>query len=239
MIPGLYFRLCALLALFMTTGTCLAGIQVSGTRIIFPASEHEASLQVSNLGAEDIMIQSWIEAEPGSVRADVPFAVTPSLARLGHRKQQTLRIFYQGKGLPHDRESVVWLSIQEIPQISDISNSLQVAFRQRLKLFYRPNDLPGNADEAAKQLNWKLINTDNSPVLLANNDSAFHVSLTHVRVIAGQKVYAVESSMVGPRATRRMKIKGLPSYFRGALQIRWESINDYGALDKHETFLDL
>ncbi|MCS9557124.1 molecular chaperone, partial [Pseudomonas aeruginosa] len=107
--PGFLFRLYTLLTLSMIAGTCLAGIQVGGTRIIFPASDHEASIQVSNLGAEDIMIQSWIEAEPGRAEADVPFAVTPSLARLGHRKQQTLRIFYQGKGLAQDRESVVWL----------------------------------------------------------------------------------------------------------------------------------
>ncbi|AZD11519.1 putative pili asembly chaperone [Pseudomonas chlororaphis] len=232
--PGFLFRLCALLTLSMIAGTCLAGIQVGGTRIIFPASDHEASMQVSNLGTEDIMIQSWIEAEPGRAEIDVPFAVTPSLARLGHRKQQTLRIFYQGKGLAQDRESVVWLSIQEIPQISETSNNLQVAFRQRLKLFYRPNGLPGSADEAANQLKWNLLKTDGAPMVLATNDSAFHVSLAQVRVIAGEKEYPVESAMVGPRDTRRMIIKGLPAGFSGAAKIRWESINDYGALNRHD-----
>lgn len=235
--PGFLFRLYTLLTLSMTAGICLAGIQVSGTRIIFPASDHEASIQVSNLGSEDIMIQSWIEAERGHAQADVPFAVTPSLARLSHRKQQTLRIFYQGAGLAQDRESVVWLSVQEIPQVSESSNNLQVAFRQRLKLFYRPNGLPGSAEEAANQLKWNLLKTDGAPVLLAVNDSAFHVSLAQVRVVVGETEYTVESTMVGPRDTRRMIIKGLPAGFSGVAQVRWESINDYGALNRHDAQL--
>ncbi|AZC24606.1 fimbrial biogenesis chaperone [Pseudomonas sessilinigenes] len=235
--PGLILRLCMLLTLSMSSGICLAGIQVGGTRIIFPASDREASIQVSNLGAEDIMIQAWIEAEPGHQQADVPFAVTPSLARLGHRKQQTLRIFYQGKGLVQDRESVVWLSIQEIPQVSDANNSLQVAFRQRLKLFYRPQGLPGNAEESAKQLQWAALKAGNVPALQAINDTAFHVSLAQVRVLANHQEYAVESAMVGPHDTRKMIIKGLPSDFSGVAQVRWESINDYGALEKHSVSL--
>ena len=128
-----------------------------------------------NQGADDIMIQSWIEAMPNQAESDVPFAITPSLARLGHRKEQTLRIFYQGVGLPQDRESVMWLNVQEIPQVSTSENSLQIAIRQRLKLFYRPKDLPGTADEAARNLTWSVENASGSPALLASNGSAFHV----------------------------------------------------------------
>ncbi|WP_369991497.1 molecular chaperone [Pseudomonas xanthosomatis] len=235
--PGLLLRLCALLALSVPSGACLAGIQVSGTRIIFPASDREAAIQVSNQGAEDIMIQSWVEAEPGHSQAEVPFAVTPSLARLSHRKQQTLRIFYQGKGLATDRESVVWLSIQEIPQVSASDNSLQVAFRQRLKLFYRPAGLPGSASEAARQLRWQLRWDGATPMLVASNDAAFHVSLAQVQVTANQQQYSVESAMVGPHGNRQMRIKGLPVGFNGAAQVHWESINDYGALEPHSTAL--
>lgn len=237
--PGFLFRLCTLLTLCMTADICVAGIQVSGTRIIFPASAHEASIQVSNLGTDDILIQSWLEAEPGNAQLAVPFAVTPSLARLSHRKQQTLRIFYQGKGLAQDRESVVWLSVQEIPQVSDSSNSLQVALRQRLKLFYRPNGLPGSATEAANLLQWKLLRNNGTPTLLAVNDSAFHVSLAQVRVVAGDKKYAVESAMVGPRGSRKMIIKELPAGFNGTALVHWESIDDYGALNQHQASLSL
>ena len=102
--PRFLFRTSLLLALCSLSGLCLAAIQVGGTRVVFPATDHEASIQVRNEGTEDIMIQSWIEAAPGQSESDLPFAITPSLARLGHKKQQMLRIFYQGKGLPEDRE---------------------------------------------------------------------------------------------------------------------------------------
>ncbi|MEG1374583.1 MAG: fimbria/pilus periplasmic chaperone, partial [Comamonas sp.] len=65
----------------------MAGIQIGATRVIFPATQQEATLQVRNEGVNDIMIQSWIEAMPSQAESDVPFAITPSLARLGHRKE--------------------------------------------------------------------------------------------------------------------------------------------------------
>ena len=197
-----------------------------------------ATLQVRNEGVNDIMIQSWIEAMPSQAESDVPFAITPSLARLGHRKEQTLRIFYQGVGLPQDRESVVWLSVQEIPQVSKLENSLQIAIRQRLKLFYRPKDLPGTPDEAANNLTWTVQQTSGSPpALLASNDSAFHVSLGKVSVVVEQKEYVAEPSMVAPRGTQSMAFTKLPATFSGDAQVHWESINDYGGLIKHQALL--
>jgi P pilus assembly chaperone PapD len=237
--PRFLFRTSLLLALCSLSGLCLAAIQVGGTRVVFPATDHEASIQVRNEGTEDIMIQSWIEAAPGQSESDLPFAITPSLARLGHKKQQMLRIFYQGKGLPEDRESVVWLSVQEIPQVSRTENSLQVAFRQRLKIFYRPKGLPGTADEAANKLSWKVLETADGLVLQAANDSAFHVSFGQVKVIAGQKEYPVQAAMISPQSSEKMKIEDLPKTFRDSAEVHWESINDYGALIKHKTAIQL
>lgn len=236
----LFLRVYLVLVFSTYTATGVAGIQIGGTRVIFPATQQEATLQVRNEGVNDIMIQSWIEAMPSQAESDVPFAITPSLARLGHRKEQTLRIFYQGVGLPQDRESVVWLSVQEIPQVSEFENSLQIAIRQRLKLFYRPKDLPGTADAAARNLTWRIEKTSGSPVLLASNDSAFHVSFAKVSIVVGQKEYGVEPSMVAPQGTERMAFTlPLPATFSGDAQVRWESINDYGGLVKHQASLRL
>lgn len=232
---GNFVRLCLFLMLLMISGVSHAGIQVGGTRVIFPSSDHEASLQVRNEGTDDIMIQSWIEAGSEKADRDIPFAITPSLARLSHRKQQTLRIFYQGKGLPEDRESVFWVSVQEIPQVSSSENSLQVAFRQRLKLFYRPNGLVGTPEESANALKWNILRNAGKAVLLATNDSAFHVSFAKIIVTAGGKEYVVEPEMISPRGAKKMSIKGLPASVGGDAQIVWESINDYGALIDHKT----
>lgn len=226
-----------LLAMAASSGLCVAGIQVGGTRIIFPASDREATIQVRNEGAEDIMIQSWIEAAPNQADRDVPFAITPSLARLSHKKQQALRIFYQGKGLPEDRESVFWLSVQEIPQVSESGNSLQVAFRQRLKLFYRPAKLQGSAEEAARNLKWSLVSRSGETKLLADNTSVFNVSLGEAVVLFAGKEYPVETQMVGPMQSLQMNVKGLSRDVNGSAEVRWDSINDYGALVRHQSNL--
>lgn len=230
-------RYCLLLVLVICPGIGVAGIQVGGTRIVFPSTDHEASIQVRNEGAEDIMIQSWIEAAPNEADKHVPFAITPSLARLSFKKQQMLRIFYQGKGLPEDHESVFWLNVQEIPQLLEADNNLQVAFRQRLKLFYRPAGLPGTPDEAANDLQWALSRTSGELMLSASNASGFHVSLGVVSVLAGGKKYAVEAQMVNPKSSAAMKVSGLPLHVKGELQVQWDSINDYGALVKHQTLI--
>lgn len=235
----LIFRFFLLMAMAACSGICVAGIQVGGTRIIFPSTDREASIQVRNEGVDDTMIQSWIEAAPNQAENDVPFAITPSLARLSHKKQQMLRIFYQGKGLPEDRESVFWLSIQEIPQLSDMDNSLQVAFRQRLKLFYRPAKLSGTPDDAANNLNWRLVSNAGESMLLATNPAAFYVSLGRATVLIAGREYSVETKMVGPMNSMEMRVKGLPQHFSGSAEVRWESVNDYGALVEHQAVVQL
>ncbi|QXH98143.1 fimbria/pilus periplasmic chaperone [Pseudomonas monsensis] len=233
----LVLRCFLLAALFVCPGICVAGIQVSGTRIIFPASDREATIQVRNEGAEDTMIQSWIEAATGEAEANIPFAITPSLARLSYKKQQSLRIFYQGRGLPVDRESVYWLSIQEIPQLSDSENTLQVAFRQRLKVFYRPLKLPGSPDESAENLKWGWVSDSDQSKLSVSNSSAFYVSLASASIVVNGKEYAVDTEMVSPESHSEMNVKGVAGKPFGSAEVRWESVNDYGALVKHQAVI--
>ncbi|MFJ3264420.1 molecular chaperone [Pseudomonas sp. NPDC086581] len=228
-------RLAQVLALSAVSSVCLANIQVGGTRIVYPSTDREASIQVRNQNTTDIMIQSWLEPAAGQVSSDVPFALTPSLARLGAKKQQLLRIFYQGKGLPENQETVLWLNIQEIPQASTNENGLQIAFRQRLKVFYRPANLPGSAEEAAKSVKWHVLHESGRTRLLAANTSAFHVSLNSVRVIANMKEYEVKSEMLPPKGTNKMTIEKLPDNYQGDIKVHWEAINDYGAITKHST----
>lgn len=131
-----------LLGMFLAA-PAVAGISLSATRVVFDGAHKEANVTVRN-GGQDVLIQSWIDSDDGLNRT-VPFAVTPPLARVVAKQQQLLRILYEGTGLPQDRESVVWLNVQEIPQASEQANTLQLAVRQRIKVFFRPAGLPGDA----------------------------------------------------------------------------------------------
>ncbi|MCT2410997.1 molecular chaperone [Pseudomonas aeruginosa] len=224
--------------LLLSSGLASAGITLGGTRVVLQAPAKEASILVKNQAPQDVMIQSWMEAESGDNMQEVPFAITPPLSRLGANKQQTLRILYQGKGLQSDRESIFRLNVQEIPQKSKSDNSLQIAIRQRIKVFYRPADLPGTPEDAAKSLTWRLVREGGKSVLEVTNNSAFHVSFASVKLKSGSQSYSAAADMVAPKSSRRFDIKGLPAGTSiGGIKIEFQSVNDYGGLYSHATSL--
>jgi P pilus assembly chaperone PapD len=229
----LTLRLTACLGLL---GMCLAapamaGISLSATRVVFDGAHKEANVTVRN-GGQDVLIQSWIDSDEGLTRS-VPFAVTPPLARVMAKQQQLLRILYEGAGLPDDRESVVWLNVQEIPQASEQANTLQLAVRQRIKVFFRPSGLPGDALQAPTQLAWRLTNEGS---LSVSNPSVYHVSMADITVtVSGQRVLAADSAMIAPGQTRTFALAKVSPGAPASLSFR--SINDYGAQNEYRVAL--
>lgn len=194
---------------------------------------------VMNQGAQDIMIQSWIEPEVKGGTQNVPFIVTPALSRLGGNKQQLLRIFYSGEYLPGDKESLFRLNVQEIPQKSADENSLQIAVRQRLKLLYRPTGLAGKPDEAPQQLYWRLIEQSGKAAVEVRNPSAYHVSFSSVTLHNGSTTYPIAIGMIEPGKTKIFSILGLPTGKKikfGA--VNFNSINDFGGHEHHSKILN-
>lgn len=205
-----------------------AGISLSGTRIVYTAKSKEASIIVKNQASDDVMIQSWLEAR-NDASGDLPFAITPSLSRLGGGKQQILRVFYAGQGLPTDRESVFWLNVQEIPQKPKGDNSLQIAVRQRIKLFYRPADLPGKPDEAAGLLKWRWASSDGKPGMDVVNDTPYYVSIVRASLHSASNTYTVAPEMIAPKSSRRLAIKDFTGRSVATnAKVEFDSINDFG-----------
>lgn len=220
-------------------GMCLAtpamaGISLSATRVVFNGAHKEANVTVRN-GGQDVLIQSWVDTDEGQGRS-VPFAVTPPLARVAAKQQQLLRILYEGAGMPSDRESVVWLNVQEIPQASEQANTLQLAVRQRIKVFFRPAGLPGDALAAPLALDWQLGHEGGAPVLTVRNPSLYHVSMADISVMAdGQRALAADSAMIAPGQSRSFALgKGLAS---ASATLTFRSINDYGAQSEYRATL--
>lgn len=205
-----------------------AGIVLNTTRVIFPASDKEVSLMVHNTGTGDILAQSWLEAEGASgVSGSLPFAITPALARLSGDGKQLIRILYSGEGLPDDRESVFWVNVQEIPQTAK-ENELQVAIRQRIKLFYRPKGLVADPLKAAQALQWQLRDTG----LEVSNPGPYHVSLIKLEARRhGRAVLQEDSRMLAPM--QRLQLPLNPSGAGAALDLAFISINDFGAQEPY------
>lgn len=149
-----------LLGLLMATQAA-ASISLNATRIVFDGDHKEANITVRN-GNQDVLIQSWVDMNDASA-SRAPFAVTPPLARVFAKEQQLLRILYEGTGMPTDRESVVWLNVQEIPQASESENTLQLAIRQRIKIFTALPALPAVRCKPLHSLNGRWPNTAAKP----------------------------------------------------------------------------
>jgi len=215
-----------------------ADVVVSGTRVIYPGKAREVTVQLTNNGSTPSLVQAWLDAGNPKVspeHSDAPFVLTPPIFRLDPHKGQTLRLMYTGRPLPQDRESVFWLNVLEVPPMPQNGagkNYLQLAFRSRLKVFFRPPGLPGRADEAPLKLRWRVVpgKGGHGFDLACENPSPYYVSFSRVGVVVDGNAYTFDKGgMVNPRATATFPLSGLTSPPPPGTEVDFTSINDYGA----------
>jgi P pilus assembly chaperone PapD len=217
-----------------------ASVVMSGTRFIYRAGEKEIVVKVSNVGKLPALTQSWLDDGDASARpetVDVPFNVTPPISRVEPGKSQSLRLaFTGGSELPEDRESLFWLNILEVPPKADATDDggqMQLAFRYRLKLFYRPKGLSGSADMAAEALVWKIPGGGGVSV---SNDSAFHVTVNNLKLKVDGKDLEAEPFALEPHGAYTIPTKSVVDQ-GSSVEIDFQTINDYGGFVKHNAKL--
>lgn len=200
------------------------GIQVAGTRLVYDGTKNQASININNPDDKVYLIQSWVTKEPKSTKAaDDLFITTPPLFRLEANTDNSVRVVYNGKTLPNDRESVYWLNIKSIPSTQrKEENVLLIAVKTQIKLFYRPAGLQGNPAEAYK--NVKFI-TQNGK-LAVKNPTPYSVSFKNIKV---NGVEIKDPPMVLPFSTQVID----KSVTAGA-SVSWVAINDFGGLTTEE-----
>jgi chaperone protein EcpD len=227
----------ALIALYTITGAANASVVIAGTRVVFPAASGEVTVRLSNEGDRPALIEAWIDdgdAASTPETANVPFLVTPPLVRMNAGKGQSLRIVYTGQPLPKDRESLFWLNVLEIPpkptsKAGEEQNTLQFAVRSRLKLFFRPTDLPGDPPTAAQQITWTATSDGSGYALTAHNASPYHVTFSKLSLSIGGTTYEATGGMVDPQASLRLPIGKLTRAPQAGTVVDYTVINDFGA----------
>lgn len=241
--PFIRFTRCRMLAvavaLFgLVASSTHAGIVITGTRVIYPAQEREVTVRLKNSGSKPALVQAWIDdgheaSKPSDMR--VPFALLPSVFRVEPQKGQSLRILFTGASLPQDRESVYYLNVLEIPpkpkSAESGRNTLQFAFRTRMKLFYRPVALTEDPSAVTKQLRWSFrANEKGERVLRMENPSPYYVSMVEVKLKAAGQTIDMKPEMAPPFG----HVDFVP--MKGALDIKdpktiisYGLLNDYGA----------
>lgn len=225
------------LAAVSVAGVAQASVVIEATRVIFPAQEREVTIKLTNDGKTPALVQTWLDkgeanASPDSI--DVPFVLAPSVFRLDPGRGQTLRLIYSKEPLAQDKETMFWLNVLEVPpkaQTSADSNKLQLAFRSRIKVMFRPQGLEGKPDEAPGKVSWAVVPGESGKgyALKANNPTPYVVSFGQVNLKAGGKTYDAGSNYVSPGDTRLFPIADLQASPGSGAQVEYTSINDYGS----------
>ena len=222
--------------LFIAAPYAAAGVVVDGTRVVYPAAKREVTINIRNPGDTPSLVQAWLDAgdphsKPGESK--VPFVLTPPLFRLDPTKVQSLRVVYTHDPLPENRESLFWLNVLDIPPRaaanSDAPNQLDLAFKHRMKVFFRPVGLAGSAADAPARMTWKLLSKDGKLVgIEASNPTAYHVSLIQVTATAGGHPVTVKADMVDPFASRSFDLPDPVPAPNGTVALEYSFVNDYG-----------
>ncbi|VWD43949.1 MULTISPECIES: molecular chaperone [Burkholderia] len=227
-----------LIALLAGAGAAQASVVIGGTRVVYPEKEREVTVKLTNEGDRPSLVQAWIDdGNPSALPDDskVPFMLTPPLFRLDPKKGQSLRLIYTKEPLAQDKETLYWLNVLDVPPQAaddpDAPNLLQLAFRSRIKLFFRPAALQGVADESAEKVTWNFApKAGGGYALEASNPTPYHVTFTRLTVKSGGTTWSNEiGGMVKPGATERFDVGNVPSPPTGPIEVDYTFLDDYGA----------
>ena len=176
-----------------------ANVVINATRVIYQEASKDVIVQLINNGDSASLIQAWIDAgdmNSTPETAKVPFLLSPPVVKVAANGGQQLRIKKTGPSLPGDRESVFYLNVLDIPPIPENlegKNTLQLAVKSRIKLFYRPQGLTVKPDAIADYIALSLQGGQ----LMVKNNSPYHFTLANIDKINKKNVLK-DAIMVAP-----------------------------------------
>ncbi|WP_248805937.1 molecular chaperone [Pseudomonas sp. MWU13-2100] len=237
----------ALLMALLAAVPVQASVVLSGTRVIYPQHEKEVSLKLESKNQRPVLLQVWLDNGDEQSTPDlagIPFLVTPPIFRMEPEQHQVLRLSYTGEPLPQDRESLFWFNMLEVPSQTldaEQSNQLQLAFRTRVKLFFRPTKLPYEVEAAAAKLQWRQVSSEQGQMLEVYNPTPYHLSFDQIDLVAAEQRHAREhgasgaGNMVAPNGRNRFLLPSLKSRPSTAMTAEFETIDDFGVRVSHKT----
>ncbi|MCU1768914.1 molecular chaperone [Pseudomonas protegens] len=216
------------------SGGAHAGIVLEGTRLVYPAEAREVTLKLSNTGSVALLAQSWIDegdANKSPEEIKVPFLLAPAVSRVEAGGSAILRVSYSKEPLAKDRESLFWLNVLETPpRRKQDENVLQFAFRTRIKIFFRPDNLIGNAGMAGEKLKWELSRAGASqvPVIKVFNPTPYYVSFGRMEVAVSGRRIDLKPGMVAPFGYESFPWPASAPSQPTKASIEYEVIDDFG-----------
>ncbi|HDL6961980.1 TPA: molecular chaperone [Yersinia enterocolitica] len=211
-----------------------ASVVMSGNRIIYSAGEKEHSVQLTNNDNFPNAVQVWLDsgdAQSTPETGKAPFIVTPPFFRIEANAGQTLRLKYTGSGLPTDRESVFYLNFLQVPPVNkaEKNNKMLVLMRNRIKVFYRPENIAGRVDPVSSALTFNVRQQGKNVVVTGKNPTGFYATIASGEVVGGGKKLKMKSEMILPMSQAQWVIpnSSVPS---NAI-VNFLLVNDFGGQD--------
>ncbi|WP_241647238.1 fimbrial biogenesis chaperone [Rosenbergiella metrosideri] len=229
----MFKTLSACIIFFLTIQNSWAGMSIVGTRIIYPGNEKEISIRTKNKTNQPILSQVWID--DGSSNEDIdknkiPFIVTPPIFRVEPNSGQSLKMIYNGMSLPQDKESVFWFNLLEIPPVdtSGTKQKLDIAFRTRIKIFYRPASVAKlRLSDISTLLHWSIIKDASRGLgFRVENTGPFYFSFNDSTVFVNDKPIVMKMDMVAPKSHEDFFPDQKITTFT---RLKYSFINDLGA----------
>lgn len=214
---------CGISLLFFSSLAFADGLTLGGTRLIYDATKKEASISLDNRGkSAPQLVQAWV-SHKNRGRNNIPFVVTPPVAKLAQDSTTSVRVVYTGQSLPADRETQFLLNVRAVPatEKQDNPQRVTIATQNIIKLIYRPAGLTADgASRAGESL--KVTRVGNG--VRFDNPTPYVISLTSV-VINGKKIE--RPGTVQPLDNLTVPFNdGTPS------SVSWRTINDFGGMTK-------
>lgn len=233
MILIMYHRILATLALVVAViyvHTVEASVTLLGNRVIYPAGVQEKTLQFSNDDDVPALIQIWLDIDnehSTPATADAPFMATPQVFKMAPHSGQMVRLIFTGRPQPTDRESLFYLNYLQVPALkqSDSShNRLMLQISHRLKVFYRPEGLPGDAQQAANQLTYSV----QGRTVKVQNPTPYYVSASGASLeTANRRIEVAGVTMIAPFSQADWHVSETVQDAHARLIV--EYTNDFGA----------
>ncbi|MFO2462307.1 molecular chaperone [Pseudomonas sp. 15FMM2] len=188
-----------IVGLLLASVSAQANIVINGTRVIYPEKNKDVVVQLINNGSDSSLVQAWID--DGDINstpetANVPFLLSPPVVKVSGDSGQQLRITKVGAPLAADRESIFFLNVLDIPPTPENlqgTNTLQLAIKSRIKMFYRPSGLKATANSSIDSIELQAVAKGFNVV----NKSAYFFTLANVDQ-QDKKHLLVDSVMVAP-----------------------------------------
>ncbi|WP_080925961.1 molecular chaperone [Pseudomonas chlororaphis] len=196
------------------------------TRFIFDGEQQSLMVTLINEDPQPALVQSLLQWGDGDPNRDLPMVVNKPLLLIPAQGRASITLFYQGIGLPTDRESFLLLRVMQVPQKPKEENSMQIALQHNMKLIFRPK-LPGSLEDAVEKLRWAPSQAAPGSYQ-ARNDTPYYLTLTEVGLRDRTGIpcgNSIEHLMIAPFSSYELVV---PGCHQAAGRIAYQFISDAG-----------